>query len=85
MVTAIELLRTPNLIQLDFCLWIWMQREVYNTKIIKRDNFVARTVYAAARTDKREDQLRRKRRDIRTRVANCIEVDGRIFRIFISN
>jgi hypothetical protein len=85
MVTAIELLRTPNLIQLDFCLWIWMQREVYNRKIIKRDNFVARTVYAAARTEKREDQLRRKRRDIRTRVANCIEVDGRIFRIFISN
>lgn len=85
MVTAIELLRTPNLIQLDFCLWIWMQREVCNRKIIKRDNFVARTVYAAARTEKREDQLRRKRRDIRTRVANCIEVDGRIFRIFISN
>lgn len=85
MVTAIELLRTPNLIQLDFCLWIWMQREVYNRKIIKRDNSLARTVYAAARTDKREDQLRRKRRDIRTRVANCIEVDGRIFRIFISN
>ena len=80
MVTAIELLRTPNLIQLDFCLWIWMQREVYNTKIIKRDNFVARTVNAAARTEKREDQLRRKRRDIRTRVAMCIEVDGRIFR-----
>ena len=78
MVTGIEAFQTPKLISLDFCLWLWMQREVYNTKIIKRDKFLARIVNAAARTEKREDQLRRKRRDIRTRVTKCTEVDGRI-------
>ena len=56
-----------------------MQGEVYNRNIIKRDKFLARTVYAAARTEKREDQLRGKRRDIRKRVAKCFEVDGTIF------
>ena len=61
-----------------FFLWIWTQGEVYNRNIIKRDKFLARTVYAAARTEKREDQLRRKRRDIRTRVAKCTEFDGTI-------
>jgi len=79
MVTETELFRTPNRISLDFFLWIWMQGEVYNRNIIKRDKFLARTVYAAARTEKREDQLRGKRCDIRTRVAKCIEVDGTIF------
>jgi hypothetical protein len=79
MVTEIELFQTPNVIPLDLCLWIWMQCEVYNRKIIKRDKFLARIVNAAARTEKREDQLRRNRRDIRTQAAKCIEVDGRIF------
>jgi hypothetical protein len=60
MVAEIELFQTPNLIPLDFCLWIWMQSEVYNRKIIKRDTFLAPIVNAAARTEKREDQLRRK-------------------------
>jgi len=60
MVSETELLQTPNLIPLDFCLWIWMQREVYNRKIIERDNFLARTAYAAALTEKRQDQLRQK-------------------------
>jgi hypothetical protein len=79
MVAEIELFQTPNLIPLDFCLWIWMQSEVYNRQIIKRDTFLAPIVNAAARTEKREDQLRCKRRDIHTRVAKCTEVDGRIF------
>jgi hypothetical protein len=56
-----------------------MQREVYNRKINKQDTFLARIVHAAARTEKREDQLKGKRRDIRTRAAKCIAVDGRIF------
>jgi hypothetical protein len=34
---------------------------------------------AAARIKKREDQLRRTARDLRTRVATCIEVYGEIF------
>jgi hypothetical protein len=79
MVAEIELFQPPNLIPLDFCLSIWMQSEVYNRKIIKRDKFLAPIVNAAARTEKREDQLRRKRRDIHKRVAKCTEVDGRIF------
>ena len=33
----------------------------------------------AARINKREDQLRRTIRDLRTRVAKCIEVDGGIY------
>jgi len=58
MVTETVLFQSPDLISLDFCLCVWMQREGYNRKIIKQDKFLARTVYAAARTEKREDQLR---------------------------
>ena len=79
MVIETEVFQTPNLIPFDFCLWIWMQREVYNRKIIKRDKCLARIVNAAARKEKPEDQFRRKWRGIGTRVAKCIEVDGRIF------
>jgi len=62
-----------------------MQCEVYNRKIIKRDKFLARIVNAAVRTQKREDQLRRTARDIRTRFAKCIAVDGRIFERLLQN
>ena len=79
MVTETELFQIPNEISLDFCLWIWTQGEVYNRNIIKQNKFLARTVYAAARTEKREDQLRRRRRDIHTRFAKCTEVDSTIF------
>ena len=64
MVTETDLFQIRNRILLDFCLWIWTQVVVYNRKIIKWGKFLARTVYAAARTEKREDQLRQKRRDI---------------------
>ena len=57
MVTEIELLQTPNLIPLDFCLWIWIQREVYNRNIIKRDNFLPRSVYTAAQTETRKNAI----------------------------
>jgi hypothetical protein len=40
-----------------------------------RDELLARTLDAAARIKKREDQLRL----TRTRVAKCIEVNGGIF------
>jgi len=46
---------------------------------------LARIVDAAARITKRQDQLRRTTRDLRTRVANSIEVDCEIFRTFIVN
>jgi hypothetical protein len=59
-------------------MWIWVHREVYNRNVIKRDKLLACIVNAAARTEKRKDQLRRKTRDIRTQVAKCTEVDIRI-------
>ena len=43
------------------------------------DELLARILDAAARITKGEDQLRRATRDLRTRVAKCIEVDGGIF------
>ena len=45
----------------------------------ERDELLARILDAVARINKREDQLRRTTRDLRTRVAECIEVDGGIF------
>jgi hypothetical protein len=39
---------------------------------------IARILDAAVHIKKREDQIRRTTRDLRTRVANCIEVDGGI-------
>jgi hypothetical protein len=43
------------------------------------DELRARILGAAARIKRREYQLRRTTRDLRTRVAKCIEVDGGIF------
>jgi hypothetical protein len=43
------------------------------------EELLARIFDAAARIKKREDQLRRTTRDLRTRVAKCIEVDAGIF------
>ena len=56
-----------------------MNSEVYKRKVDTRDELLARILDAAARTKKREDQLRRKTRYLRTRVAKCIDVDGGIF------
>jgi hypothetical protein len=42
------------------------------------DELLARILDAAAYIKKREDQLRRTTRDLRTRVAKCTEVDGGI-------
>jgi hypothetical protein len=64
---------------LDFCLCGWMKSEVYKRKVDTRDELFARILDAAVRKKKREDQLRRTKRDLRTRVAKCTEVDGGIF------
>ena len=58
---------------LGFCLWGWMK------KLVTRDELLARILDAAVRITKREDQLRLTTLDLRTRVANCIQVDGGIF------
>ena len=64
---------------LDFCLWGWMKREVYKRKVDTRDELLALILDAAGCIKKREDQLRRTTRYLRTRVAKCAEMDGGIF------
>jgi hypothetical protein len=80
MVTRIELFESSHLIWLVFfCLWGRMKSEVYKRKVGTPDEFLTRTLDPAARIKKREDQLKRTSRDLRTRVAECTEVDGGIF------
>jgi hypothetical protein len=79
MVTKIQLFESPDVTQLHFCLWGWMKSEVYKTKLDTRDELLARILDAAVSIKIREDQLRRTTRDLSTRVAECIEVDGGIF------
>jgi hypothetical protein len=62
-----------------FCLWCWMKIDVYKRNLDTRDELLARILGAAARIKKREDQVRRTTRDLRTRVAKCnTEVGGGI-------
>jgi hypothetical protein len=79
MATETELFESTELTALDFCLWGWMKNEICKTKVDARDDLLARILDAAACIEKREDQLRRTTRDLRTRVAKCTEVDGGIF------
>jgi len=53
-----------------------MKKEVYQRKLDTPDEMLARSLDAAGCIKKRADQLRRTTRDLRTRIANCIEVDG---------
>jgi len=53
-----------------------MKSEVYRRKMGTRDELLARIFDAAAGRKKREDQLRRKTRDLRTRVVKRTEADG---------
>jgi hypothetical protein len=55
-----------------------MKCEVYK-KVDTRDELLARIWNAAAGINKREDQLRRTTRELRTRVAKCTGFDGGIF------
>jgi hypothetical protein len=64
----------------DFCLWGWMKSEVYQQKINKRDELVARIMNSAALIkQKLQDDLRRTTHTIAKRVEKGIEVDGGIF------
>jgi hypothetical protein len=60
-----------------------MKSECYKRKADTRDEIPDCILGAAARIKKGEDQLRRRTRDLRTRVAKCTEVDCGIFRKFI--
>jgi hypothetical protein len=44
-----ELCESPELTQLDFCLWGWMNGEVYQIKVDTRVELFARIFEAAAR------------------------------------
>ena len=48
--------------------------------VARRDELPTRISDADARVYKRDDQLGRTTRDLRTRVAKCTEVDGGIFK-----
>jgi hypothetical protein len=60
-----------------------MKNEVYKSKVDAPDELLARILDAAACIKKYEDQLRRKTRDLRTRVSNCTEVDGGICELLL--
>jgi NTP pyrophosphatase (non-canonical NTP hydrolase) len=69
MIVEIELFEFPDLIPLDFCLWDCVESEVYKRKMETRDELRACILYSTGHTKKGEDELRRTKRDIRTRVA----------------
>jgi len=72
-----RLMYRPNSVR--FCLWDWMNGEVYKRKVDTPDEMLSRNMDAAANITKREDQLRRTTHDLRTRVAKCTEADGGFF------
>jgi len=75
----LELFESPDLTLLGFCLWISMKGEFYKRKVDTTDKLLSRNMDAAARVKKREDQVRRSKRDLHSRVAKCAEADGGIF------
>jgi hypothetical protein len=78
MVTETKFFDSPDLTELDFCLWGWMNKEVYKRKEDAWDELLAQILDPAARIKKRVDQLRRTIRDLRTGIAKCTEADGGI-------
>jgi len=55
-----------------------MKSEVYGRNVDTQDKLLACILDPAARIKKSEDQLRRTKRDLRTRTAKCIETDSGI-------
>jgi hypothetical protein len=64
--------------KLNLSLYGWINDEVCKIHIDTADELLARILYAAACIKKCEVQIRRKTRDLRTRVAKCTEVDNGI-------
>jgi len=60
---------SPDLTAIDFCFCVFVKSEVYKRKVDTRDELLARVVDAAARIKKREDRLRRTKRELPIRVA----------------
>jgi hypothetical protein len=64
----------------EFCLWGWMNSEVYKEKVNTTDELVSRNMNSAALIkQEHQDHLRRATRTIAKRVEKCTEVDGGIF------
>jgi len=55
MLTEKQLFESPDLTPLDFCLWGWMNSEVYKWKEDTRGEMLARVLDVAARVKQRED------------------------------
>ena len=83
MVTEREILETLDPCLLNYFLWCWMMSEIYKRNVETPDELLARILDAAACIKKREDQLRQTTRDLRTRVAKCIEADGGTFKCLL--
>jgi hypothetical protein len=57
MVTDAQLLESPDLTLLYFCLWAWMKGKVYKRKVHAQDELLSFILNAAASIKKCEDQL----------------------------
>jgi len=69
----------------EFCLWGWMNSEVYKEKVNTTDELVARIMNSAALiTQHGQDDLRRVTRTVAKRVEKCNEVDGGIFELTLN-
>jgi hypothetical protein len=78
-VNEIQLFEPPHLTPLYFCLRGFMKSEVDKIKTNRGDEFLVSILDSAAQIKKRDDKLRRSTRHIRTRVAECIDVNDEIF------
>jgi hypothetical protein len=68
-------LKSPDLTPLDFCLWGWMEIEVYKEKVNTRGELVARIMNSAALIkQEHQDDLRRATRSIAKRAEKCTEI-----------
>ena len=75
MITRIQPPRSPDLTPLVFCLWGWMKSAFNNTTLDTADELL---LAVAGIIKRRDDLLRRTARDLRTRLAKCVEVGGGI-------
>jgi hypothetical protein len=56
-----------------------MKSEMYRRKVDTRDEVLDRIMDAIARIKNVQEELRRAARHVLTRIAKCIDADGRIF------
>ena len=73
----------PDLTPLKFCLCGCLKSKGCKTKMDKQQELLDRVSDAAGRIKRREDQLRRTKHVVHSRVTKCIEVDSEIFEKFL--